>query len=177
MITGRVYLIKGSEHWEVYIGSTIQTLQQRFTHHTKHQEANHCDSKYIVNDKVVKIYLLEEAEFEDIKALRWCERKWFDRYDTINKVRPIQTAEENLETARIRHRRLYWDNPEKGRERTRLDRIKNNKARKAYDIKHYKDNREAIKTKKRNHHRYQTTWGGTMRSNNNLLKIDLDIFK
>jgi predicted GIY-YIG superfamily endonuclease len=158
MITGRVYLIKGSEHWEVYIGSTTQSLQVRFKQHTKHQENKNCDSKYIINDNEVNIYLLEEGEFEDTKALRWCERKWFDRYDTINKVRPIQTAEENLETAR-------------------LNRIKHRDERKAYAIQHYKDNREEIKTKKRNHHRYQTTWGGTMRSNNNLLEIDLDIFK
>lgn len=45
------------------------------------------------------------------------------------------------------------------------------------DIQSYKDNREEIKTKKRNHHRYQTTWGGNMKRSNNLLKIDLDIFK
>ena len=144
-ITGRIYMIVGSEHEQVYIGSTTLSLAERFTRHKSLNSK--CTSKKLINDKEVGIYLIEEREFEDKNALRWRERYWWEMYDTINKERPIATLQEHKELSKI------W-----------MDNISEEKK------KLYKQN-------EKNRHKYQCTWGGWNNpSNNNLLRIDIDIF-
>jgi len=189
MITGRVYLIKGSEHWEVYIGSTIRPLQERFRGHKKTN--NKCSSVELMKDKKVNIYLLEEREFIDNKSLRICERKWCDRYNTINNRNPYISIEDNKQRSLLRTKSHY--NPEKKQIYDREYR-KNNKEKKFKTDQNYRNkNKSTLKIQKKkdydknkehylqghkDRNKYQSTWGGNNNPyNNNLLKIDLDIFK
>lgn len=150
MITGRVYMIVGSEHEQVYIGSTTTSLSQRLS---SHKYTKRCSCKYLFNDKEVGIYLIEEGEFEDRMALRWRERYWWKIYDTINVYRPLITKIE--------------------RQKQKQKTIRNYEKEKKQCSIYRENNKQYIKDRKT----YQQSWGGDRRYTNNLLNIDLDIFK
>ena len=60
----------------------------------------------------------------------------------------------------------YYENHEKSKEYTRINKIK-----------YRRNNRELLKEKERKRKEYKYSWGGDPRSNNNLLSIDIDIFR
>jgi len=187
MITGRVYMIVGSEHEQVYIGSTTYSLAQRFSQHKNKQ--NRSLSKELVNDKEVGIYLIEETKFEDRTALRWRERYWWEMYDTINKIKPVTSKEEKKDAIKLINKNNYYHNKDIEKERVKNwrkqnpDKVKeSNKKRnpekhRETSKKYKENNNKSISIQNKNRYNYQQSWGGDKRSNNNLLKIDLDIFK
>ena len=86
---GHIYKLICSETGKLYIGSTIQTLQQRLWKHRS--KSNRCVSRDFINPT---IELIESIEYTDYEKLLWRERFHIDTEECINKLIPISTKEE-----------------------------------------------------------------------------------
>ena len=132
---GFVYSLTSTETTDIYIGSTCQTINQRFSEHKAGYK------KYVENDgdwcwsfqifsqcklETVKINLLEEDSFENRVDLRKAEQKWMDLLgdNVINGIR----AFDNL-SKEDRYRIYYERNKDKMSEKAK---------------RHYEKNREMI---------------------------------
>ena len=102
-MNGKVYKLT-CESGKVYIGSTCTTLDERLQKHKS--DNNDCTSKGFVNPT---IELLEEIECENKDELRWKEREYIEKNETVNKQKPICNDKEKKDRAKrgaiIRHRR------------------------------------------------------------------------
>lgn len=95
---GRVYKISSEESRKCYIGSTKQTINERFSKH-KHdyKRYNNGTHHYVSSYEVVKypdakIELLEEVECDTLKDLRKLESKYILDNDCVNCVLPARRA-------------------------------------------------------------------------------------
>ena len=91
---GKIYKMT-CESGLVYIGSTVSSLNLRFSQHTTPK--NDCETKHFINPK---IELIENFPCETKQELLWREREWFEKTDCVNKLRPITTSEENRKLRR-----------------------------------------------------------------------------
>tara|TARA_R100001015_G_C4631858_1_gene194743 strand:+ start:1757 stop:2500 length:744 start_codon:yes stop_codon:yes gene_type:complete len=86
----KIYKLTDNTNNQVYIGSTIQTLQQRLQGHKSgaktSKEGCGCASKSIIDNGDYKIELLEEFSCENKRELLIKEQEYIDKYDCINKV-------------------------------------------------------------------------------------------
>lgn len=86
----KIYKITDNTNNQVYIGSTIKTLQQRLQGHKSaaksYKEGRGCASKSIIDNGDYKIELLEQLSCENRKQLLIKEQEYIDQYDCINKV-------------------------------------------------------------------------------------------
>ena len=86
----KIYKLTDNTNNQVYIGSTIQTLQQRLQGHKSGakttKEGCGCASKSIIDNGDYKIELLEEFSCENKRELLIKEQSYIDKYDCINKV-------------------------------------------------------------------------------------------
>lgn len=86
---GYVYTIICALSGKQYIGSTFQSIQERYLWHQS--SMNKCSSKAIISPNS-SVMLLEEAVVEDKAALRELEQIWYDKtLNKVNKNRPIRT--------------------------------------------------------------------------------------
>ena len=70
MMIGKIYIIKSSQTNRVYVGSTVQSLNERFS---KHKSDKNCTSREILKYSDAEIELLECYECENLEQLRWIE--------------------------------------------------------------------------------------------------------
>jgi acetone carboxylase gamma subunit len=86
----KIYKITDNTNNQVYIGSTIKTLQQRLQGHKSaaksYKEGRGCASKSIIDNGDYNIELLEHYPCENRKQLLIKEQEYIDKYDCINKV-------------------------------------------------------------------------------------------
>jgi hypothetical protein len=80
---GKIYAIRSKLIEECYIGSTVQTLNNRFRKHKK--ATNDCNSKKIIEMGDAYIELLEEFEFTDRKQLNLREGYYIKNNKCVNK--------------------------------------------------------------------------------------------
>jgi len=80
---GKVYKLT-CESGAIYIGSTVQTLDERLQKHKSVD--NECTSKGFVNPT---IELLEEIECENRDELLWKEREYIKKNKCVNKNNPV----------------------------------------------------------------------------------------
>jgi len=101
---GIVYSICCNETKEIYVGSTIESLNRRIsTHKSSHNE---CKSKQILLRGNYTIEILEELDIDNIEILLWKERHYIDTLDKcINRFRPIINNEDKTE-----YNHKYWEN-------------------------------------------------------------------
>ena len=86
---GYVYTIICSVSNKQYIGSTFQSIHERYLWHQS--SMNKCSSKAIISPNS-SVMLLEEAVVEDKHELRLLEQIWYDKtVNKVNKNRPIRT--------------------------------------------------------------------------------------
>ena len=123
----KIYGLKCNITNMLYIGSTKNTIKERFKQHKTGNTS--CVSKKIINNNDYIIYVIEECE-ENMRYER--EQYWIDNTDNINIRRAIITK----------------------------------KDKSILSCKRLKKSRD-----------YQLTWGGDKRCNNNLLLIDINLFK
>jgi len=110
------------------------------------EKINHCMSRELDLENC-KIYTLEETD-EEHRNIR--EQYWMDNIDCVNYQNTIFNKKEHYE---------------------------NNKEHFVkYKHQWYEKNKDKINQRNKDNRMFQLTWGGDPRSNNNLLKIDLDIF-
>ena len=105
---GYVYAIICLLSGKQYIGSTFQSIQERYLWHQS--SMNKCSSKAIIslNSSVV---LLEEAVVENKADLRKLEQIWYDKTaNKVNKNRPIRTEsqrKQQLVDYRLKNKEYY----------------------------------------------------------------------
>ena len=161
----KIYLI---EDWKglKYVGSTKKTLNERLSvHKSDKKRGKYCSSSKLNLDDC-KIICIDECNKEDKKDK---EAYWINKIDTVNDLRlNIDYEEYNKE--------YYKDNKEYYKEHNK-EYYKNNKEyKKEYQKEYRQNNKEKIKEYHKEYDVYQKSWGGDSRYNNNLLKIDVNIF-
>jgi len=156
----KIYKIIDNTNGNIYIGKTIQTLKRRLHHHKSHKE---CVSREIIKNGDYKIELIEET-FDTSR-----ERYWVENTECINKKIQGRTGKEYRETNKERMKQLYKEYHIEYRENNREH---NKEYAKQYRIK----NKELVNKKDRDRRQYKNSWGGDPRFNNNLLKIDPNLF-
>ena len=130
-----------------YVGSTIQKLNVRLNHHRCHDQ---CKSKDLdlYNSK---IYTLEETDEENRKVR---EQYWIDNTECVNKNNVVHNRNEYNKNYREKNKPQILQQ------------------QKQYSKEYYKQTKNSLKL-----YHYKNSWGGDPRSHNNLLKIDVNIFK
>jgi hypothetical protein len=78
---GRVYIIQSPNTDEVYVGSTTETLKERFRRHI--HPSNEISSKIIIDEGDATIELLEEIKVIDKDELRFYEQQYIELYKDI----------------------------------------------------------------------------------------------
>jgi hypothetical protein len=141
-----------------YVGSTKRTLNKRLSHHRSH---NGCMSrKLILND--CKIYILEECDEEHRKVR---EQYWIDHTECVNKYNTIVDRKKYYENNKdyiLKYKHNFYEkNKDKIKEQQKI---------------YHQQNRDKKLKYQLFYERYRRSWGGDPRYNNNLLKINLDIF-
>jgi len=136
----------------LYIGSTRRQLNLRLyghRHDAKNKKHHNCMSKKIIDNNDYIIYEIERCD-ENIRYER--EQYWLDNTDNINK---------NNAKGRNKNRKNYQQNYQQN-----------------YRQKCNPPSRNKIYVKKYNKYLrdYRYSWGGDIRSSNNLLLIDVNIF-
>lgn len=145
----KIYRIVDNTNGNIYIGKTKKKyLCQRLAQHKYDYKNNEktCMSRDIIKNGDYKIELIEETD-DDTR-----ERYWVENSECINKHIPGRTRQEYRE--------------------------KNKESKSRTDKEYYKNNKEKIKYNTKHRRQYKSSWGGDPRSNNNnnLLKIDPNLF-
>ena len=152
----KIYKIIDNTNGNIYIGKTKETLNQRLSKH-KHdfkrgkKRGKNCSSCIIIKNGDYDIELIEETD-DDSR-----ERFWILNTECVNITIPGRTQKEYKQ-----------DNKDKGI---------------AYQKKYYKNNKELCIKRAKKHYQdnkpkniYKNSFGGDPRRNNNLLKIDPNLF-
>lgn len=110
--TGKIYRIVCEETGEVYIGSTITSLNLRYNNHKceAYLENRFCVSRQIIHRGKHRIELIEDYPCENREQLLWRERHWIDQTECINKVPPVVSTEE-IRQMKCRHANTYRNTP------------------------------------------------------------------
>jgi hypothetical protein len=153
--TGKIYKLIDNTNNDIYIGSTTQSLARRLRKH-KSDSKNYgkiqtkrvikYSSHSIIMNGDYSISLLEDFACNTKDELRQKEQEWIDKTECINSQRAYRSPEY------IEKYNRDWFKK----------RAINDKAK----IKQYKHDL----------FQYQSSWGGSRNSENNLLKIDYDLF-
>lgn len=153
---GKVYKIVSDACDEVYVGSTVQRLAERFRgHHTNYALYLDGKSNYVTSFKILEhghchIILLEDVPCERKEQLYARERYWIEKVDCINKQLPGRTYKEwyqaNREAISEQKKVHYQENRE-----TVMDRVK----------VYYQENRGEIL--ERREKKYECSCGSSVR--------------
>ena len=103
------YFLKSPFSNNVYVGSTTQTLEKRFSDH----KSSPCSSAIVMKLRNVKIILLEEIDDCSKEERYYMEKSWIDAlqilFDVVNYLDP--SGEYHKEQHRA-HNRKYISKPE-----------------------------------------------------------------
>lgn len=83
---GKIYKIIDSSNGDIYIGSTVQTLKQRYSGH-------HLFYLYEKNRDDCEIFLIEDYPCENKQQLEDREKYYINSFDCINKMKCKQRVE------------------------------------------------------------------------------------
>jgi hypothetical protein len=115
LITGRIYKIVSPNTHKIYVGSTFETLAQRFRHHTyEWRNGIACTVKEVLDAGDFKIELLEEVEVESKAELRIKEQEWVEKLSNIivNKNKAFSTLEQTKQKRNDNNKERYKTDPE-----------------------------------------------------------------
>ena len=167
---GRIYIIKSPQTDEVYIGSTVNSLERRLSgHKTDYKKYLKGVYHYVTSYEIVQyddcyIELLEEVNIENKQELHKLEGKYIKEMECVNQCIPGRSMKEyyqdnkelisekgkdyrdaNKEKMKERYKNRYQDNKEKFLEKMK-DYYYDNKDKVLERVKnHYQDNKEKIK--------------------------------
>lgn len=147
---GIIYKITSND--KIYIGSTQRNMKQRLN--SFHHRAF---TKYDFDKYNYTIEILEEIEYNDKLELFKLEGEYIIKYDCVNKCFPCGLGKDKKKYDKIRYER----NKDKITKQALEWRTKN-KERK---------NKRQLEL-----HKFKISWGGDERYNNNLLKINPNLF-
>jgi hypothetical protein len=191
---GKIYKLVDNTNGNIYIGSTIQLLSKR-KHEHSNLKKNSCVSKLIIDNGDYDIILIENYPCNSKEELLARERYFIENMECININIPGRTNKEwynnNKERILKKKKEWYYDNIEHNKkynkeyykinkEYYKIYREKNKEKFKEY-CKNNKDKQKEYynnnKNKIINKYYYEKSWGGYKRTENNLLKISMDIFE
>ena len=152
---GIIYSITSND--KLYIGSTERTLKERIREHK-------CFDLYGMDRYNCEIKVLEEIEYIDKKELRQREQYHIDNNNCVNKLRANGLTKKEYD-------KLYYEKNKERLIRKSSEYQKSDKAKK-YSSEYHKKNYKYDT----NEYYYKISWGGDPRYNNNLLRIDINIF-
>jgi len=140
----KIYKITSPQTDKIYIGSTKNTLNKRFTYH---KYLLNCSSKLIIEFGDAEIELIEEVD-EQNRLFR--ERHWIEFYteQCVNKIIPIRTKEEKREHKTEYNREYYEANREQINEHQREYYEANSEQIREYKRAFYEANSEQIREKR-----------------------------
>ena len=141
----------------ILVLQTKNSLKRRLSGHK--EKTKECMSRKLDLDDC-KMYTLEVTDEEHRKVR---EQYWIDNTECVNYQNTIFDKKEYDKK---------WEKSDK-RKQYKKEYYKQNKE--LFDSRYQKD-KDKINERKKDNRIFQWTWGGDPRSNNNLLKIDLDIF-
>ena len=163
---GKIYKLSTSHTNLIYIGSTIQTLNDRVRLH-RCKKSNNTNSGLITKYNDFQIELIENypcnSKKELLKREAYYIRLYFDI--CVNTVIPFRTKTE-----------YYQDNKEKIKKRSKQSREEKYEEIKSYKENYRQNNREKIRESDRARYRWTASFGGPVNHNNNLLSISMDLF-
>ena len=173
----KIYRIVCNISGKQYIGSTCEPrLCMRLAKHkADYKRYLKTNKRYITSYEILKnenhyIELIESCNCKSRDELHKIEGKYIREMECVNKNIPGRTHRESK-------RNWYEKNRTKILEQTKQY-DKNNKERKSkYAQKWHEANKDEVNENNRRRKQYQRAFGGDNRSNNNLLEIDLSIFK
>ena len=176
----KIYRIVCNISGKQYIGSTCEPrLCMRLAKHkADYKRYLKTNKRYITSYEILKnenhyIELIESCNCKSRDELHKIEGKYIREMECVNKNIPGRNDEEKIESKR----NWYENNRVKILESKRIY-DKNNKERKSkYAQKWHEANKDEVNENNRRRKQYQRAFGGDNRSNNNLLEIDLSIFK
>ena len=158
-----------------YVGSTDRTIKQRLSNHK-------CWELYGMNKFEYSVKTLEEVEYNDKIELRKREQHYINIIDCCNQLRAVRVPR------KIYDKITYERHKEKILKRV-SEYQKTDQAKLKAKIRYQKNKHKVAEYKKNPINKARTnktrrelrerkiTWGGDPRTNNNLLKIDIDIFQ
>ena len=142
---GKIYKITGTndEGKElIYIGSTTQKLCRRLTgHKVNMKNQKNTSSKQVLICKDYLITLIELYPCNSKEELLSRERYYFDLFDCVNKVRPLQYEGEKKEI----YKEYYIENADKEKKRYKQYRIENADKEKERNKQYRIENADKIK--------------------------------
>tara|TARA_R110000765_G_C18762736_1_gene589164 strand:- start:152 stop:598 length:447 start_codon:yes stop_codon:yes gene_type:complete len=145
----KIYLLQDDNGLK-YVGRTKQKLNRRFNNHKCDKKRNHgCSSKKLDLDNCDIICLDIADSKEEAHEL---EEFYINSIDCVN--------EQKYNFDHKEYRKEYMKNYD----------------HKGYNKEYREKNRDTIISDKRKLYHYQNTWGGEKRRENNLLKIDVNLF-
>ena len=165
---GKIYKLSDNTNGNIYIGSTTQPLYKRKSQHKTDAKRINCKSKSIIENGDYDIILIENYPCKSKEELLTRERYYIDNTDCINQVRCYISEDERKEYKK------EYDLINKD--------IKNEKAKAWYQsnkdkkAEYNEKNKEHTRNYKKELNKYKNSWGGNSWGNNNLLKIDVNLF-
>ena len=163
---GRIYVIKSNETDKVYIGSTIQSLSERFRCHKKDYKSwLNGDCHYVSSFEIIQysdafIELLEEVDVGDKTELHKIEGRYIKdnmncvnkrvagrdqkQYRIDNREQRKQYYQDNKEQILEKYKQYYQDNKEKLKEQAKQYRIDNKEQISEYEKQYRIDHKEQI---------------------------------
>ena len=92
---GKIYKIYNSINSKCYIGSTIQSLNIRFSAHKQYKSRNYSSKLLFEEDELnCKISLIELYPCHNKHELHARERYWIEKIECVNQVIPTRTKKE-----------------------------------------------------------------------------------
>ena len=145
---GKIYKITSPHTDKIYIGSTICSLHQRlYIHRYNHKhKVDKTTSSKILEYGDASIQLIETYKCKNKRELRIREQYHIDNNDCVNIKNAYRSKEDRNMIKKINAR------------------------------EYNRKNRQRINTYMMEHHYYKNSWGGDIRFNNNLLRIDPTLF-
>ena len=188
-----IYYITSKDLKKIYIGSTVQTLEQRINRHkTDYTGWLRGNRDYRSSFEILKTagydynvikYLccnskkeLLQIEGNYIKLFRI-----YKVFDVVNKILPSGRFINGVRRIYTEEERVFYN---RNKKQYRIDNVeRDTKYRKQYNIdnkdkkqKYYDDTREKEQAQKKVYREHRNSWGGDHRHNNNLLQIDINLF-
>ena len=200
--TGKIYKLIDNTNGNEYYGSTIQDLKKRKSRHvTAYKRYLNKKTNYVITSYVIiknnnyEIYLVEDFPCNSKNELETREAYYIRNNNCVNKFIPCRTQKEwakqyyidNKEKLKENHtqyrinnkekiKEYYNNNKEKNNEKAKINHNKNKERDNLKSKEYHHKNKERNNLISKNYYHYINTWGGDPRCNNNLLKINLNIF-
>ena len=172
---GKIYKIIDNTNDNIYIGSTTQRLSKRLYEHKRDAKCyfrngkNYITSFDIIKNNNYQIILIENVICDTKEQLLKRERFYIENTKCINKCIPGRTDKEY----RVYY---YYKNRVNEIKKSHEWNQKNPGKHRASSLKYINNNRDKVNKRKLELYHYQSSWGGNLRTQNNLLSIDTTLF-